>query len=82
MNGSPSPSRLRIAFATLVWVAAMAMILLGGIVGGTGRVVLTVFGIVLLLLAVAYIGLQVWWLNRVQQRARASQSDRGSPPRR
>ncbi|MGA2282101.1 MAG: hypothetical protein ABSH07_00230 [Candidatus Dormibacteria bacterium] len=82
MNGSPSPSRLRIAFATLVWVAAMAMILLGGIVGGTGRVVLTVFGIVLLLLAVAYIGLQVWWLNRVQQRARASQSDPGSPPRR
>jgi hypothetical protein len=60
----------------------MAMILLGGIVGGTGRVVLTVFGIVLLLLAVAYIGLQVWWLNRVQQRARASQSDPGSPPRR
>ncbi|MGP8160812.1 MAG: hypothetical protein ACLQGJ_06265 [Candidatus Dormibacteria bacterium] len=82
MNGSPGPSRLRIAFATVVWVVAMAMILLGGIVGGTGQVVLAVFGIVLLLLAVVYIGLQVWWLNRLQQRSRASPSDPGSPPRR
>jgi len=48
----------------------MAMLLIGGIVGGTGRIALTVAAIVLLLLAVAYVGLQVWYLNRAR-RARA-----------
>jgi len=54
--------------AAAAWVVAMAMLLLGGIVKGTGQIVLTVLAIVLLVLAVAYVGLQVWYLNRAQSR--------------
>ncbi len=53
--------------AVAVWIVAMVMLLLGGIVGGTGRVVLTAASIVFLLLAVAYIGLQIWYLNRLSR---------------
>lgn len=45
----------------------MALLLIGGIVHGTGQVVLTAAAIVLLLLSVAYVILQVWYLNRIQR---------------
>ncbi|MGD0448081.1 MAG: hypothetical protein ABSB36_05620 [Candidatus Dormibacteria bacterium] len=67
MNSPQPPSSLRFIVAALGWVVAMALLLIGGIVGGTGRVALTAAAILLLLLSVAYIGLQVWYLNRVQK---------------
>ena len=53
--------------AVVAWLIAMAMLLTGGIVGGTGRILLDVLAIVLLVLAVAYVGLQVWYLTRAQR---------------
>jgi membrane protein YdbS with pleckstrin-like domain len=82
MNSHQAPSSLRLAVAALGWVAAMAMLLLGGIVGGTGRVALTAAAIVLLLLAVAYIGLQVWDLNRIQKGSGPRTADRDPGSRR
>jgi hypothetical protein len=67
MYAPPSPSPLRFAVAAVAWLVAMAMLLLGGIVKGTGQAVLTVLAIVLLVLAVAYVGLQVWFLARAQK---------------
>jgi hypothetical protein len=82
MYRAPKASPLRIAVAVVTWFLALATFVAGDIVGGTGRVVLTVLGIVLLLAAVAYVGLQLWWLNRVQQRSRAPDGDhRPLPPR-
>jgi hypothetical protein len=80
MYAPPRTSPLRFAIAAVTWLVAMALVLLGGVVGGTGRVVLTIVGIVLLVAAVAYVGLQLWWLARLQQRSRPSDRDRGSPP--
>jgi hypothetical protein len=60
----------------------MAMLLIGGIVGGTGRIALTVAAIVLLLLAVAYVGLQVWYLNRAQKGSGPRTAGRDPGPRR
>lgn len=82
MNSHQPPSSLRLAVAALIWVVAMAMLLLGGIVGGTGRVALTAAAIVLLLLAVAYIGLQVWYLNRIQKGSGPRTADRDPGSRR
>jgi len=72
MYAPPPPSPLRFAFAVLGWLVAMGLLLAGGIVGGTGRIVLTVLAIVLLVLAVAYVGLQVWYLSRAQRGPRAA----------
>ena len=82
MNSHQAPSSLRLAVAALGWVAAMAMLLLGGIVGGTGRVALIVAAIALLLLSVAYIGLQVWYLNRIQKGSGPRTADRAPGSRR
>ena len=67
MYAAPSPSPLRFAAAAVGWLVAMAMLVAGGIVGGTGGVLLIVLAIVLLVLAIAYVGLQIWYLNRAQQ---------------
>ena len=82
MNSPQAPSPLRVAVAALGWIVAMAMLLIGGIVGGTGRIALTVAAIVLLLLAVAYVGLQVWYLNRAQKGAGPRTAGRDPGPRR
>lgn len=84
MYAAPSPSPLRFVFAALAWVVAMALLLIGGVVKGTGQAVLTVLAIVLLVLAVAYVGLQVWYLNRAQSRpgpAAAKPDQELHPPR-
>jgi predicted lipid-binding transport protein (Tim44 family) len=82
MNSPQAPSPLRVAVAALGWIVAMAMLLVGGIVGGTGRIALTAAAIVFLLLSVAYIGLQVWYLNRAQKGSRPQTSGRDPGPRR
>jgi predicted lipid-binding transport protein (Tim44 family) len=82
MKSPQAPSSLRVAVAALGWIAAMAMLLIGGIVGGTGRVALTAGAIVLLVLSVAYIGFQVWYLNRAQKGSRPRTADRDPGSRR
>jgi predicted Kef-type K+ transport protein len=84
MYAAPPPSPLRFAFAVVTWLVAMGMLAAGGIVGGTGRVVLTVLAIVLLVLAVAYVTLQIWYLNRAQRGPRpagAKPDQEVRPPR-
>ena len=76
MYAAPSPSRLRFLVAAVAWLVAMAMLAAGGIVGGIGRVVLTILALLLLVLAVAYVGLQVWYLNRAQRGPVGTQPDR------
>ena len=82
MKSPQAPSSLRVAVAALGWIVAMAMLLIGGIVGGTGRVALTAGAIVLLVLSVAYIGFQVWYLNRAQKGSRPRTADRDPGSRR
>ena len=60
----------------------MAMLLVGGVVGGTGRVALTAVAIVLLVLSVAYIGFQVLYLNRAQKGSGPRTADRDPGSRR
>jgi hypothetical protein len=60
----------------------MALLLIGGIVHGTGQVALTAVAIVLLLLAVAYVVLQVWYLNRIQKGGDPRTADRDPGSRR
>jgi predicted lipid-binding transport protein (Tim44 family) len=82
MNSFQAPSYLRFAVAALGWVAAMVMLLIGGVVGGTGRVALTAAAVVLLVLSMAYIGLQVFYLNRAQKGSRPRTADRDPGSRR
>ena len=79
---APSPAPLRIAVAAGSWVAAMALLLIGGIVGGTGRVVLTTAAIGLLFFSLVYIGFQVWHLNRLQKGPGPRTADRNPGSRR
>jgi hypothetical protein len=60
----------------------MALLLIGGIVGGFGRIALTAAAIGLLILSVAYIGFQVWHLNRLQKGPGPRTADRNPGSRR
>jgi hypothetical protein len=82
MNSPRTPSPLRFGIAALGWVAAMVILLIGGIVGGNGKTLLTGLAIGLLALSLVYIFLQIVYLNRAQKGSGPRTADREPGPRR